>query len=68
MHKYYTCKDVAAMTGTKIKTVWNWCNSGILKANRPGGRDYRIKDTDFEEFMASNRKVSDMDSGKEQEK
>lgn len=56
------------MTGMTIKTVWNWCNSGILKASRPGGRDYRIKDTDFEEFMASDRKASDVDSGKEKEK
>ena len=53
------------MAKVEVRTVWNWCRTGILKASRPGGRDYYIKDTDFEEFMASDRKVSDMNAGKE---
>ena len=51
--KYLSCADIAKMTGKKQKTVWNWCNSGKLKASRPGGRDYVIKESDFLEFMES---------------
>lgn len=55
--KYYSCQDVADMTGKKLKTVWGWCNSGKLRASRPGGRDYLIAEADFLEFMqADNRK------------
>ena len=50
---YFSCADVAEMTGVKLRTVWNWCNSGKLKASRPGGRDYMIKKSDLEEFLAS---------------
>lgn len=57
--KYYSCQDVATMTGKKLKTVWNWCNSGKLRASRPGGRDYLIAEADFLEFMSSdNRRKS----------
>ena len=49
--KYYSCQDVADMTGKKLKTVWGWCNSGKLRASRPGGRDYLIAEADFLEFM-----------------
>lgn len=51
--KYYSCQDVADMTGKKLKTVWGWCNSGKLRASRPGGRDYLIAEADFLEFMQS---------------
>lgn len=55
---YFSCKDISKMTGKSIRTVWLWCNSGKLKASRPGGRDYLIKREDFESFMESdNRKA-----------
>lgn len=54
--KYYSCQDVATMTGKKLKTVWNWCNSGKLRASRPGGRDYLIAEADFLEFMQSDNR------------
>lgn len=41
------------MTGYKLRTIWNWCRSGKLKASRPGGRDYLIKAEDFQAFMES---------------
>lgn len=54
MHiRYLSCADVAKMTGKSLKTVWNWCNTGKLKANRPSGRDYVIKESDFYAFMES---------------
>lgn len=57
--KYFSCQDIAAMTGMKLKTVWGWCNSGKLRASRPGGRDYMISEADFLEFMSSdNRRKS----------
>ena len=58
--EYFSCRDIAKMTGKKLRTVWNWCNSGRLKASRPGGRDYVIKKSDFLDFMDSdNRKKED---------
>lgn len=54
--KYYSCQDVADMTGKKLKTVWGWCSSGKLRASRPGGRDYLISETDFLEFMQSDNR------------
>lgn len=60
-----TCADVVQATGAKKRTVWNWCRSGKLKASRPGGRDYVIRRTDFEEFLVSDnrRKKGDKHSG-----
>lgn len=49
--RYLSCADVARMTGKKVRTVWGWCNSGKLKASRPGGRDYMIREDDFQAFM-----------------
>lgn len=53
---YLTCKDVAKMTGVSIATVWSWVRSGRLKASRPGGRDYFIKQEDFEMFIESDNR------------
>jgi excisionase family DNA binding protein len=50
-NRYFSCKDIASMTGKTVKTVWGWCKTGKLKASRPGGRDYMIKEADFNEFM-----------------
>lgn len=47
-----SCADVVRITGASKKTVWSWCNTGKLKASRPGGRDYIIKKSDFEDFMS----------------
>ena len=56
--EYFSCAEVAQIAGVKTKTVWNWVNTGKLKASRPGGRDYLIKRADFEEFLEmDNRKV-----------
>lgn len=52
-NKYLSCRQIAEMTGKTVKTVWGWCKSGKLKASRPGGRDYLIKESDFNEFMES---------------
>jgi excisionase family DNA binding protein len=51
-NRYLTCRQIADMTGKTVKTVWAWCKTGKLKASRPGGRDYMIKESDFNEFMS----------------
>ena len=51
--RYLSCRDVSKMTNKSIRTVWGWCNSGKLKASRPGGRDYLIKEADLAEFLES---------------
>lgn len=56
--KYFSCHDVAKMTGVKVRTVWNWCNSGKLKASRPGGRDYLIKEEDLLAFLGSDNRAT----------
>lgn len=56
MEKYLSCNDVAKATGKSLRTVWGWCNSGKLRASRPGGREYVIKESDFLEFMNSDNK------------
>lgn len=53
---YFSCADIAKMTGRKLSTVQKWCSSGKLKASRPGGRDYLIKKSDFEAFMESDNR------------
>ena len=65
---YLSCADIAEMTGVKLRTVWNWCKSGKLKASRPGGRDYMIKDSDLMEFLESDnraKKTAGQGRGKE---
>lgn len=61
----YTTKDVAKMTGRTVETVRLWINDGKLRARKhPGGRDYIISKTDFDNFMAG-AVPSDRRSGKE---
>ena len=33
------------------RTVWEWCRTGKLKATKPGGRDYIIKESDWLRFI-----------------
>lgn len=56
MEKYFSCKEVAEITGKSIRAVWNWCKSGKLKAGRPGGREYVIKESDLVEFLSEDNK------------
>lgn len=49
MEKYYSCHEIAARYGVKIKTVWNWIHTKKLSAVRIG-KLYRITDADLEAF------------------
>lgn len=39
------------MTKKSRRTVWEWCRTGKLKATKPGGRDYIIKESDWLRFI-----------------
>ena len=41
------------MTGAKKKTVWGWIRSGKLRAYRPSGYNYLIKESDLIAFIES---------------
>lgn len=60
---YLSCRDIAERTGKPVRTVWNWCNSGKLKASRPGGRDYVIKESDFLAFMETDARKENRTEG-----
>lgn len=51
---YLTAKQAAEIVGVSVKTVWNWCNTGKLKASKIGcGRNYRIRRADLDAYMDS---------------
>lgn len=54
--RYFSCRDVSKMTGKQLRTVWKWCSSGKLKASRPGGREYLIKESDLKDFLDSDNR------------
>lgn len=49
--RYFSCPEIAEMTGYSLRTVWEWCRTGALKASRPTGKAYFIREDDFQEFM-----------------
>ena len=55
---YLSCSDIAKITNKKIRTVWNWCRTGKLRASKPGGRDYVIKESDFKAFCEGDQPSS----------
>jgi len=56
--KYYTIQEIADLLRVDYMTVYRWIRAGKLEAYQLQ-RHYRIKGTDFEEFMKANRKVSE---------
>lgn len=53
---YLRVPEIAKMTGISTEVVRKWCRDGKLKAAKPGGKDYLIKASDFNEFMESSAK------------
>lgn len=49
--RYFSCADIAEMTKKSRRTVWEWCRTGKLKATKPSGRDYIIKESDWLRFV-----------------
>lgn len=48
---YLSCDEIAKMLNVKKRTVWNWCNKGLLRATCPSGGQYFVTEKDFNEFM-----------------
>lgn len=51
--EYFSCSEIAQITGVKAATVRRWCKTGKLKASRPGGRVYIVEKSDLEAFLKS---------------
>ena len=45
--------DVAAQLGQKTPTIWNWCRSGKLPHIRLSARNFRIRQSDLDQFLAA---------------
>lgn len=58
--RYFSCAEIAEMTGMPLRAIWRRIKSGEIKASRPGGRDYIISEADLNEFI--NRYNSDKES------
>ena len=50
IEKYYTVQQVSRLLSVSTITVYSWLKEGKLKGYRPGGRYWRIKQSDFESF------------------
>jgi excisionase family DNA binding protein len=50
--KYMAAQDVADELGVDVQTVRRWIHAGRLRAFKPG-KEYRIRETDLEKFLAS---------------
>jgi excisionase family DNA binding protein len=50
MEEYLTTKDIATLLKVNILTVRRWIDAGKLKALFLG-KEYRIKRSDFDQFM-----------------
>lgn len=48
---YLKVAEIAKMTGLRAEVIRRWCRSGMLKASKPGGKDYLVKKSDFDKFM-----------------
>ena len=52
--KYFTCEEVAEITGFKIATVWQWVREKKLPAIK-FGKVYRIAEDDLKTYIESRR-------------
>lgn len=55
MEEYYTTRQISKLLTIKGVTVRRWIAKGLL-AGYSLGKEYRVKKTDFDKFMAE-RKV-----------
>jgi excisionase family DNA binding protein len=54
MEEYYSTKQIAKMLGVKTITVRRWITKGVMPAFMLD-KEYRVKKSDFEKFMAERR-------------
>ncbi len=55
--RYYTTQEIADMLKVAYMTVYRWIQDGKLEAYQVQ-KHYRIKESDFQKFMESNKKVA----------
>lgn len=48
---YFYCSDIAKMAKKTERTVRKWIRSGKLKATKPGGKEYIIRESDWLRFV-----------------
>lgn len=53
--RWLTTADVAARTGQGHRTIQRWIADGRLPAFRPGGRNFRVLESDLDTFIAECR-------------
>lgn len=51
--EFLTTDEVADRLGVSAQTVWRWIKQGQLRGFKPGGKHYRIRQEDLDEFLAS---------------
>ena len=49
--RIFTIDQVARILGYHRNSIIRWVRSGELTASQPGGREYRIRESDLDEFM-----------------
>lgn len=57
-HNFYTVNETAELLKLSHLTIWRYIKSGKLPAYKLG-RDWRIKESDLEEFLESRRAKSE---------
>jgi excisionase family DNA binding protein len=56
---WLTVKDVANLFRSSESSVRRWIKKGLLKAYKPGGRDWLIDPDDCKEHLEKSSNVSD---------
>lgn len=53
--RWLSTADIAARTGQGHRTIQRWIAEGRLPAIRPGGRNYRVLESDLNAFIDGSR-------------
>jgi excisionase family DNA binding protein len=48
---FMTADDLATLFSVKRRTIYDWCDQGLLRARRVGRRRLRFTPRDVEEFL-----------------
>jgi excisionase family DNA binding protein len=51
MEKFHSIKEVSALLGLHVSTVWRYIQDGRLHAHKLGGFTYRISDEALQNFI-----------------
>ena len=51
--RYLTVKEVCEILSRSRRTIYAYIRSGQLKAVKPGGKNFAIKESDLNEFISN---------------